>query len=223
MIRKSELTKDFYKPKEVGAMLGREQRTISNMVRAGKLKAIRTDTNRILIPKDSVAELLSRCGLLLEDDDARRDAIYVRVSSHEQKNRGDLERQVSDIMDACEKEGLDRPIVIRDTGSGLNTKRKGLTRLIEMAKNHEIKRIFITNKDRLTRFGYEYLEELFSMADVKLIALQEKEDKDLQEEIVDDMMSLLASFSGKLYRIRGNQKKKMREIIDSVPDQEDEE
>ncbi len=281
MIRKSELTKDYYKPKEVGAMLGREQRTISNMVRAGKLEAIRTDTNRILIPKDSVAELLSRCGLLLEDDDARRDAaellsrcgllledddarrdaIYVRVFSHEQKNRGDLERQVSDIMDACEKEGLDRPVVIRDTGSGLNAKRKGLARLIEMAKNHEIKRVFITNKDRgldrpvvirdtgsglnakrkglarliemaknheikrvfitnkdrLTRFGYEYLEELFSMADVKLVALQEKEDKDLQEELVDDMMSLLASFSQKLYRITGNQKKKMQKIIDTVP------
>lgn len=96
MIRKSELTKDFYKPKEVGTMLGREQRTISNMVRAGKLEAIRTDTNRILIPKDSVAELLDDCGLLLEDEDTRRDAIYARVSSHEQKNRGDLERQVSD-------------------------------------------------------------------------------------------------------------------------------
>ncbi len=60
------------------------------------------------------------------------------------------------------------------------------------------------------------------MADVKLVALQEKEDKDLQEELVDDMMSLLASFSQKLYRIRGNQKKKMQKIIDSVPDQEDE-
>ncbi len=45
------------------------------------------------------------------------------------------------------------------------------------------------------------------MADVKLVALQEKEDKDIQEELVDDMTSLLASFSGKLYRIIGNQKK----------------
>ena len=222
MIRKSELTKDFYKPGEVGRMLGKSQRPIADMVRAGKLEAIRSDTNRILIPKDSVADLLKRAGFLLEDE-ARRDAVYVRVSSHEQKNRGDLESQVLDILNACEKEGLDKPVIIRDTGSGLNTKRKGLLRLIEMAKNHEIKRIFVTNKDRLTRFGYEYLEELFSMADVELIALQEKENKDLQEELVDDMMSLLASFSGKLYRIRGNQKKKMREIIESVPDQEDEE
>ncbi len=180
MIRKSELTKDYYKPKEVGAMLGREQRTISNLVRAVMLVAIRTDTNRILIPIDSLADLISRCGLLLEDDDARRDAIYVSVSSHEQKNRGDLERQVSDIMDACEIEGLDRPVIIRDTGSGLNAKRKGLSRLIEMAKNHEIKRVFIINKDRLTRFGYEYREELFSMADVKLVAEKVMEDKDLQ-------------------------------------------
>ncbi len=220
MIRKSELTKDFYKPKEVGNMIGKGQRCIADMVRSGKLEAMRSDTNRILIPKDNV--LLDQGGLLVEDEE-RRDAVYVRVSSHEQKNRGDLERQVIDILNACEKEGLDKPVIIRDTGSGLNTKRKGLTRLIEMAKDHEIKRIFITNKDRLTRFGYEYLEELFSMADVELIALQEKENKELQEELVDDMMSLLASFSGKLYRIRGNQKKRMREIIESVPDQEDEE
>ena len=222
MIRKSELTKDFYKPKEVGNMIGKGQRCIADMVRSGKLEAMRSDTNRILIPKDNVIKLLDQVGLLVEDEE-RRDAVYVRVSSHEQKNRGDLERQVIDILNACEKEGLDKPVIIRDTGSGLNTKRKGLTRLIEMAKDHEIKRIFITNKDRLTRFGYEYLEELFSMADVELIALQEKENKDLQEELADDMMSLLASFSGKLYRIRGNQKKKMREIIESVPDQEDEE
>ena len=220
MIRKSGLTKDFYKPKEVGTMIGRGPRTVSNMVRAGKLEAIRSDTNRILIPRDSVAKLLEQSGLLLEDEDARRDAIYARVSSHEQKNRGDLERQDLDIMNACEKEGLDKPVIIRDTGSGLNTKRKGLVRLIEMAKNHEIKRIFITSKDRLTRFGYEYLEELFSMAGVEIVALQEKENKDLQEELVDDMMSLLASFSGKLYRIRGNKKKKMREIIDSVPEED---
>ncbi len=103
MIRKSELTKDYYKPKEVGAMLGREQRTISNKVRSVNLDAIRTETNSFLMRKERVSELLSRCGLLLEDDYARRDAIYVRFSSHEQKNRGDLERQFSDIMYACEK------------------------------------------------------------------------------------------------------------------------
>lgn len=222
MIRRSELTKDYYKPKEVGLMLGKSQRPIADMVRAGKLKALRSDTNRIMIPKEGVAELLEQAGLLLEDEDARRDAVYARVSSHEQKNRGDLERQILDIMNACEKEGLDKPVIIKDTGSGLNAKRKGLSRLIEMAKDHKIKRIFITNKDRLTRFGCEYLEELFTMTDVELIAFQEKEDKDLQEELVDDMMSLLASFSGKLYRIRGNKKKKMRSLIDSLPEQEDE-
>lgn len=223
MIRPGELKKDFYKPKEVGDMIGKGPRVVSDMVRHGKLEAMRSDTNRILIPKDTVMQLLDRFGLLLEDEEKRRDVIYARVSSHEQKNRGDLERQVLDIMDACEREGLDKPVIIRDTGSGLNTRRKGLTRLIRMAKDHEIKRIFITNKDRLTRFGYEYLEELFSMADVQLIPLQKKENKDLQEELVDDMMSLLASFSGKLYRIRGNKKKKMREMVESLPAQEDEE
>lgn len=219
MIRRSELTKDFYRPKEVGAMIGKGQRCIADMVRAGKLDALRSDTNRIMIPKESVIGLLEQIGILQEEQETRRDAVYARVSSHEQKNRGDLERQVMDILTACEKDGLDKPVIIKDTGSGLNTKRKGLVRLIEMAKNHEIKRIFITNKDRLTRFGYEYLEELFSITGVEVIPLEEKEDKDVQEELVDDMMSLLASFAGKMVRIRGNKKKKMRELIDSMPDQ----
>ena len=91
MIRKSELTKEFYKPKEVGIMMGKGQRCIADMVRAGRLEAMRSDTNRILIPKDNVAKLLEQAGLLLEDEETRRDAIYARVSSHEQKNRGDLE------------------------------------------------------------------------------------------------------------------------------------
>ena len=202
MIRKSELTKEYYRPSEADTLMGKCQRVISDMVRADKLEAIRSDTNRIMIPREAVADLLDQSGLFLDNGDNRRDVIYARVSSHEQKNRGDLERQVVDILSACEKEGLNRPIVIRDTGSGLNTKRKGLAKLIKMAKKHEIKRIYITNKDRLTRFGYEYLDELFSMTNVELIALQEKEDKDLQEELVDDMMSLLASFSGKLYAIQ---------------------
>lgn len=104
--------------------MGKGQRCIADMVRAGRLEAMRSDTNRILIPKDNVAKLLEQAGLLLEDEETRRDAIYARVSSHEQKNRGDLERQVLDIMNACEKEGLDKPIIIRDTRSGLNTKEK---------------------------------------------------------------------------------------------------
>lgn len=107
-------------------------------------------------------------------------------------------------MNASEREGLDRPILIRDTGLGLNTKKKGLAKRIKMAKEHEIKRIFVTNKDRLNRLGYEYLEELFSVLNEELIALQEKEGKDLQEELVNDMMSLLASFSGKLYAMQVN-------------------
>ena len=66
MIRKSELTKDFYKPKEVGNMIGKGQRCIADMVRSGKLEAMRSDTNRILIPKDNVINCWIRVDCLLK-------------------------------------------------------------------------------------------------------------------------------------------------------------
>ena len=79
----------------------------------------------------------------------------------------------------------------------------------------KIKTIAITNKDRLSRFGYKYLEEIFNILNVKIEILDETENKsDIYDELLRDFMSLIASFSGKFYRVRGY--KQQRQLLDTA-------
>ena len=91
----------------------------------------------------------------------RRVAIYARVSSNTQ--RGDLERQVEALKLWVYKNLPNAEyVIVTDIASGLNEDRRGLRKLIEMAKRKEIQAIVITYRDRLTRFGFEYLKTLFN-------------------------------------------------------------
>ncbi|MHA1475744.1 MAG: IS607 family transposase [Promethearchaeota archaeon] len=143
----------------------------------------------------------------------RHTILYSRVSSHKQKKKGDLERQQQYLQQFCEKEQITNYIHITDTASGLNTKRSGLKKLFKLIKSGKITRIIITFKDRLTRFGFKYIVQYCSIFNVSVIILKNSLEKSVQQELVDDMMSLIAYFSGKLYGLRSRQsrvKKKLR-------------
>jgi putative resolvase len=92
-------------------------------------------------------------------------AIYGRVSSHEQKTQGDLERQVA-LIRAVMEQGSEPPfaevVAITDVASGLSDRRAGLLRLMSLARQGRITDLAITYKDRLTRFGFGYLERFFT-------------------------------------------------------------
>lgn len=130
-------------------------------------------------------------------------AIYARVSGQDQKVS--LENQLSLLE---QKAHGDVYRNYKDVGSGLNTKRPGLKKLLKAASENKFNTLLITHKDRLTRFGYDYLEQLLKDYGVEIVVLQDKSTKSSQEELVEDFMSLLASFSGKLYGIRSSEHKK---------------
>jgi predicted site-specific integrase-resolvase len=132
--------------------------------------------------------------------------VYSRVSSHDQKNNGDLERQEQDNIKFCKENNYKNIIAIKDTASGLNTKRTGLKKLIQLIKKNKCAHVIITYRDRLTRFGYEYLQELFNVFGVSIIETKNTKNKTVQEELVNDMMSLIACFSGRLYGMRSKKK-----------------
>lgn len=105
--------------------------------------------------------------------------------------------------------------VFQDKSSGLNEKRKGLKALLHAVKSEEGKvRVCITNKDRLTRFGFSYLEELLSAYGAEIIVLDSMETREPHAVLMEDFMALLASFSGKFYRLRGWEQQ--RKLIDNV-------
>ncbi len=206
MFKASEFTKTFYKPSEVASLFGVSAQTIRNRVDNGEMGCSVTEGGHRLISRDDLLRYLEGNKLLYNDlETAKHDVIYARVSSHEQKTKGDLDRQVTHILDSVS--GLSNVLVLKEVGSGLNDKRRQLLRLIELVMNNEVKTVYVTYRDRLTRFGYNYLKTIFYMKGVEIVVINDiTSDKSCQEELVEDMMALIASFSGKLYGMRSHKK-----------------
>ena len=157
--------------------------------------------------KEDLLNYLDSLNMLLNDEEmTKHDVIYARVSSNEQKTKGDLDRQAMFLMENCHD--LINPVILKEVGSGLNDKRKKIQELIRMVENNEVNRVFVTYRDRLTRFGFHYLETMFKLHGVEVVVVKDQEkEKLVQEELVEDMMALIASFSGKLYGLRSKKNK----------------
>jgi len=115
-------------------------------------------------------------------------------------------------VNAVEK-GYEIKDIITEISSGLNENRRGLRKLFKLVENREIDKVLVTYKDRLTRFGFRYLEEFFKSYNVEIEVLYDKEDKSAKDELVEDLIAIITSFVGKLYGMRS---KKKREIVKRV-------
>ena len=202
MFRVSEFTKEVYKPKDIMKLLGVTHRTLYNYDEQGKLKFQRSESGRRIIFREDLLHYLDEKGLLLDDTDLEKhDYIYARVSSQKQASSGDLDRQVLFLIEHCSE--LQKPIIVKEVGSGLNDKRPKLEKLLEHVMDGKVNNIYVTYKDRLTRFGYHYLEKICEHYGVRIIVVKDIERrKSIEQELAEDLMSLIASFSGKLYELR---------------------
>lgn len=212
MYKSSDFTKTVYKTGEIMKILNISYSSIKVYDKNGKLPIKRTETGRRVIFREDLLDYLDRKGLLFRDIDVieKHDVIYARVSSHEQKQKGDLDRQALFLIENVKD--LHNPIIMKEVGSGLHDKRKKLHELIGMVLDHKVSRVFVTYKDRLTRFGFHYLEAVFNHEGVPIVVIKDEEDsQSVQEELVEDMKSLIASFSGKLYGLRSGKNKKNTE------------
>ena len=142
----------------------------------------------------------------------RRVAIYARVSGSTQ--RDDLEHQLQALRKWVRETYGDVEVVeVTDIGSGINTKRRGLWRLIEMARRRQIDAVVVAYKDRLTRFGFEYLEELFKAYGVNVAVAFQEEHKDYMQELIEDLVSIVTSFAARIY---GKRSKKYKKVVKAV-------
>ena len=214
MIKRSTLQKNIYKPKDISRFLGVTTRTLQNWEYQGKISFKRNPiSDRRYMDRDDVIELLQERNLLIDDlNDSKKDVIYARVSSHDQKTHGDLDRQVQFLIE--NNSDLKNLVVLAEVGSGLNDHRKKLQQLLKMVMNNEINRVFVTYRDRLTRFGFNYLKTMFNAKGVQIVIVKQQTEKmSVEAELMNDMMSLIASFSGKLYGMRSRKNKlKKKEV-----------
>lgn len=215
MIKKSELTKEYYKTGELAKMIGKQTRTVQSYCIKGDINSIIIPSGKRIISRDEVIKYLRSSNLLYEDDN-KIDLIYARVSTNEQKNRGDLDRQINYIIREIIAKNPKNLKVFSEVGSGLNDNRTELKKLLDMVMNDEIDRIFILYKDRLTRFGFNYLEQICNKFGTKIIVISEEiQEKSIQEELAEDIISIIHSFSSKLYGMRNKIKEKIdKELSD---------
>lgn len=136
--------------------------------------------------------------------------IYGRVSTHAQK--GDLERQVEFLLS-----GREDYKVIKDIGSGLNFKRKGLQTLLDSASKGELGEVVVTHRDRLSRFAFELLEDVFSRTSGAKIVVLNDDRESREQELVGDIISIITVFSSRIYGLRRN-KKKIEELLSETAD-----
>ncbi len=215
MIKKSELTKEYYKTGELAKMIGKQTRTVQSYCIKGDINSIIIPSGKRIISRDEVIKYLRSSNLLYEDDN-KIDLIYARVSTNEQKNRGDLDRQINYIIREIIAKNPKNLKVFSEVGSGLNDNRTELKKLLDMVMNDEVDRIFILYKGRLTRFGFNYLEQICNKFGTKIIVISEEiQEKSIQEELAEDIISIIHSFSSKLYGMRNKIKEKIdKELSD---------
>lgn len=183
-----------YKPKDFAELLGVSVKTLQRWDNDGILKANRTPTNRRYYTYD---QYLKFKGIKKEDN--RKTVIYTRVSTKNQKD--DLQNQVSFLRQFCNAKGIIVDKCIEDYGSGLNYNRKKWNELLEEVMEQKVKTIVITHKDRFVRFGYDWFEKFCAKFSTSILVVN-NEDLSPQEELVQDIVSILHVFSCRLYGLR---------------------
>ena len=173
--------------------VGVHVQTVKKWCRENDIEYTTTPGGDRRIPKKELTKLT---GQNKPEDKAM---IYARVSSYSQKENGDLDRQIQKLNNYAENQNWTVEKTYKDVGSGLNEDRRQLNKMLDEISSQNFGRILITYQDRLTRFGYSYLERYIEDKGVEITVVEDETDTSMEQELVDDMIKLVASFSGKLY------------------------
>ena len=211
MIKISELTKEYYRPGELAEMTGRSVRTIQNYCIDGRIKCKITEKGRRMIARDEMIKHLMNCKMISMEEE-KMDIAYARVSTSVQNKRGDLDRQAEYIIKEIVTRNPKNLKIFKEVGSGVNDERRELSKVLNLVIEKKVDRIFILYRDRLTRFGFHYIEQICRKFGTRIeVISDEAETKSEQEELAEDIISIIHSFSGKLYGMRN----RFREVIDN--------
>lgn len=178
--------------------LGITYKTAWNWFKAGKIDgAYQLPTGTVIVPND-IERQNNSYGVIL----------YARTSSSQNKDL--LERQVERLKEYAISKGYKIKQVVKEFGSGLNDERKQLTKIL---KENKYDKIIVEHKDRLTRFGFNWLQLLTNN---RIEVINESKEKD--EDIVKDLISIIHCFSARIYGLRRSQrlKTKIEKVIEET-------
>ena len=187
--------------------LGLHPMTVRRWIKAGRIQVVQVG-REVRVPRSEIERIVGTV-------DGRLLVLYGRVSGRGQQD--DLNTQLERLQAwaSSQRKGVET-LVLSDIGSGLKAGRRQLQRLLKMVCEDRVAEIAITHEDRLTRFGQEFLETLFSCFGVTLTVLDPGLEKTPEQELTADLLALIASFSGRLYGMRSHKQKELVKCAQAV-------
>lgn len=198
-----------YKPGEFAKLVNRTVGTLRKWDREGKLVAQRMPSGHRYYTDEHLTQALN----IERKSPETYNIIYARVSSAKQKK--DLDRQVSSLEAFCLGRGLVVGEVIKEVGGGLNYTRPKFLDLMARIERREVEKLVIGYKDRLCRFGFDFFEHFLESHGGELV-IANQQSLSPSEELTEDLMAVVHSFSCRLYGVR-KYEKKISELISENP------
>lgn len=197
------------KAAEVLNLLRISRPTLTNYVKQGYLKVATLPNGRYDYNDKSVYRFMNK-------DIPRKNVIYARVSTRKQKK--DLENQIQLLKHLCFQNGIIINGIYEDIALGMNLDRKNLLPLIKEIINYKINSVIISHKDRLSRIGFKLFQHLFREFGTELVVINELESGSTEQEIFQEIISLLHCYAMSMYSRRRKDfvKKKKREFQDEI-------
>lgn len=175
--------------------------------KSGKLIPLRTSGGHRRYKQSEITKLQ---GNEAQEENKNITAIYCRVSSQDQKKNGDLDRQKARLFEHCTKQKYKVEHCFDEVCSGMKANRPKLKQLSKLIEEKKINRVVIEHKDRLTRFMYDVFVQYFNSHGVEIECVEEVLPKSFENELVEDMLSLLSSFSSRIYGKRSAERRKKK-------------
>ncbi len=194
-----------YSTGKAAAYLGASVKTLQRWDREGILKPSRSSTGRRVYSKVQLDAYLGR----KMEPACKRAMVYCRVSSAAQKP--DLKNQRRVLEDFTAAHGLANVEFIEEVGGGLNLTRPKFAALIDAVEAREVSHLVIAHKDRLVRFGFSWFQRFCAEHGCELLVLN-NEQLSPEQEMVQDLLTIVHCFSARLYGLR-NYKKKLNEAL----------
>lgn len=202
------------KAKQVMNLLNITRPTLCKYLKEGYIKGTILPNGQYNYDEDSVYAFIGQ----RKERKNKKIISYSRVSTQNQKTQ--LKEQTQRIYESCISRGITLDEQIEDIKSGMSFDRKGFQKLCEMVIRNEVELIVIENKDRLMRFGYESFEGFFRYFGTKILVLSDEiQNKSYEQELSEDLISIIHYFSMKSYSHRRKLNKLRKELEEEKSDE----
>ena len=197
----------IYNVTEFADMIGKSVKTLQRWDRDGILTAYRSPSNRRYYTH---TQYLEYTGETISDN--KQNVIYARVSTNNQKD--DLQNQLQFLTNYTKNNGIPISNIYTDYGSGLNYNRKNWNRLIDDCFDKKISKIYISYKDRFVRFGFDWISLILKKYTGAEIITLEDVVTSPEEDLIQDLISIIHVFSCRIYGLRKYKKKIQKDFED---------